>query len=69
MMRIIATNDITDDNGNTVIPEGTILKRQGGVYSGRNKLTGFKIAMDASWADDEVYKESFEMINLRDKKY
>lgn len=62
MSRLIATNDITDDFGNTILPKGTILERSGDTYVGRNKATGTKVSMHASWAEDEVYMESFEEI-------
>lgn len=60
MNRIVATNDITDDWGNTILPKGTVLECRGGVYSGTNAQTGTKVSMDASWANDEVYMEFFQ---------
>lgn len=60
MNKLIATNDITDDFGNTIVPRGTVLELQNGTYTGRNKLTGTRIRMDASWAENEVYCEYFE---------
>lgn len=60
--RIVATNNILDEWENVVVPKGTILERQEGVYVGRNSLTGTKISMDASWANDEVYMEWFEEV-------
>jgi hypothetical protein len=53
------TPDITDDWGNTILPKGTILECQDGVYTGINPQTGTRVQMDASWANDEVYMESF----------
>lgn len=60
MNKLIATNDITDDWGNTIVPRGTVLERRDGVYTGRNPQTGNLIRMEAKWAENEVYCEYFE---------
>ena len=62
MQRLIATNDITDHADRVIVPKGTILERQEEVYTGKNRLTGTKIQMDASWADDEVFMEYLEEV-------
>lgn len=63
MNRLIATNDITDDHGFTIVPRGTVLELQNGVYTGRNSLTGNRVRMSAEWAEDEVYMEYLQEVN------
>lgn len=60
MNRLTATADITNEFDEVVVPAGTVLTRSGDVYEGRNELTGNKIQMHASWAENEVYMESWE---------
>lgn len=59
MNRLTATADITDHNDEVIVPAGSHLTLEDGVYEGRIALTGFKIQMDTSWAEDEVYMEFF----------
>ena len=57
MNRITATADITNEHDDVIVPKGTILNLEDGVYVGRSTSTGLTIIMDASWVDDEVYME------------
>ncbi len=60
MSRLTAKIDITNEYDEVIVPKGTILTLEDGVYVGRNEATGLTIIMDASWAENEVYLESFE---------
>lgn len=60
MNRTTTTADITNEYDEVIVPAGTVLTRSGDVYEGRNELTGNKIQMHASWAENEVFAEYFE---------
>lgn len=60
MNTLVTTNNITNELDEVIVPAGTILTRRGDLYEGVNPLTGNKIQMHASWADNEVYMEYLE---------